>query len=73
MTKYFDKKFSVSMPGAKYADSWDRIFGKKCPVCGEPEGLHWDGVTPGSVFIDGFGVIPCAEAAEITQYKKENE
>lgn len=67
MTKYLDKKFSVSMPGDKYAESWDRIFGKKCPVCGEPVSAHVDGIAPGVVFIDGFGAISCVEVARMSK------
>lgn len=35
-----------------------------CPVCGHPADMHFDGVMPGRVFLDGMGDVLCGDLVE---------
>jgi len=39
---------------------WDA----KCKVCGEARDMHAEGVMPGEVFVDGYGIVTCKEFSD---------
>jgi len=34
-----------------------------CGLCGEPADMHGNGIVPGDVFLNGFGIVSCVEVA----------
>ena len=36
---------------------------QRCPVCGFSREWHLDAVMPGEVWVEGAGVVPCADWA----------